>query len=221
VHQPGEQWLYHTGSEVLGVMIARVAGQSLDTFMRERIFEPLGMVDTAFDVPPAKVSRMPEVHRFDSAARKLTVFDNAKAANFATPALFEAGGGGLLSTADDYLKFCRMMLDKGRYAGGRILSRPSVELMTTDQLTAQQNEGAKLFFGDSASWGFGMGVVTRRTDLFGPGRFGWDGGYGTTGHSDPAEDMVGILLTQRMMDSPSPPKAFVDFWTSAYQAIDD
>jgi len=138
-----------------------------------------------------------------------------------TPAIFEAGGGGLLSTADDYLKFCRMMLDKGRHAGGRILSRPSVELMTADQLTAAQKEDAKDFFGDSAGWGFGMGVVTRRTELYGPGRFGWDGGYGTSAHSDPAEDLVGILLTQRMMDSPSPPKAFVDFWTSAYQAIDD
>jgi CubicO group peptidase (beta-lactamase class C family) len=221
VHQPGEQWLYHTGSEVLGVMIARAAGQSLGAFMRECIFDPLGMKDTGFDVPPDKVARMPEVHRFDAAAGKLAVFDNAKASNYVTPAVFEAGGGGLLSTADDYQKFCRMMLDKGRHAGGRILSRPSVELMTTDQLTAPQKEGAALFFGDSASWGFGMGVVTRRTDLYGPGRFGWDGGYGTTAHSDPAEDMVGILLTQRMMDSPSPPKAFVDFWTSAYQAIDD
>jgi len=221
VHQPGAQWLYHTGSEVLGVLIARAAGQSLGTFMRERIFEPLGMRDTAFDVPPGEVGRMPEVHRYDAAAGKLAVFDNAKAANFATPAIFEAGGGGLLSTADDYLRFCRMMLDKGRHAGGRILSRPSVELMTTDQLTASQKDGAKLFFGDSAGWGFGMGVVTRRTDLYGPGRFGWDGGYGTSAHSDPAEDLIGILLTQRMMDSPSPPKAFVDFWTSAYQAIDD
>ena len=220
-YQPGEQWLYHTGSEALGVLIARVSGQSFGSFLRERIFRPLGMQDTGFDVPAANVARMPEVHRFDQKTKKLVVVDDAAAASYARPAVFEAGGGGLLSTADDYLKFCRMMLDKGRYAGGRILSRPSVELMTTDQLTAKQKEDAQLFFGDSAGWGFGMAVVTRRANLFGPGRFGWDGGYGTTAHSDPSEDLVGVLLTQRMMDSPSPPKAFTDFWTSAYQAIDD
>jgi CubicO group peptidase (beta-lactamase class C family) len=220
-YQPGEQWLYHTGAEALGVLIARASGQSLGAFMRERIFGPLGMHDTGFDVPADKAARMPDVHRFDAKARKLVVNDDAAASGYAQPAVFEAGGGGLLSTADDYLKFCRMLLDKGRFAGGRILSRPSVELMTTDQLTAKQKEDAWMFFGDSAGWGFGMAVVTKRTDLFGPGRFGWDGGYGTSAHSDPAEDMVGILLTQRMMDSPSPPKAFTDFWTSAYQAIDD
>jgi CubicO group peptidase (beta-lactamase class C family) len=220
-HQPGELWLYHTASEALGVLIARASGQSLGTFMRERIFEPLGMTDTGFDIPAAKVARMPDVHRFDAKARRLVVNDDAAASGYARPAIFEAGGGGLLSTADDYLKFCRMLLDKGRCAGGRILSRPSVELMTADQLTTKQKEDARMFFGDSAGWGFGMAVVTKRTDLFGPGRFGWDGGYGTSAHSDPAEDLVGILLTQRMMDSPSPPKAFTDFWTSAYQAIDD
>jgi len=116
-HQPGARWLYHTGSEVLGVLIARACGRSLGAFMRERIFEPLGMIDTGFDVPPDKVARMPEVHRYDASAGKLTVFDGAKATNYVTPAIFEAGGGGLLSTADDYLKFCRMMLDKGRHAG--------------------------------------------------------------------------------------------------------
>jgi CubicO group peptidase (beta-lactamase class C family) len=102
-----------------------------------------------------------------------------------------------------------------------ILSRPSVELMTTDHLTPQQRADARLFFGDGAGWGFGMSVVTQRTGLFAPGRFGWDGGLGTSGHTDPAEELIGILMTQRMMDSPSPPKVFVDFWTSAYQAIDD
>jgi CubicO group peptidase (beta-lactamase class C family) len=79
-----------------------------------------------------------------------------------------------------------------------------------------------MFFGDNSSWGFGMSVFTRRDDLPAvPGRFGWNGGLGTSGYSDPKEEMVGILMTQRMMDSPEPPCVFLDFWTSAYQAIDD
>jgi CubicO group peptidase (beta-lactamase class C family) len=114
-----------------------------------------------------------------------------------------------------------MMLNKGRYARGRILSRPSVELMTTDQLTPEQKAGADIFFGDNRGWGFGVAVTTRRDELWAVGRFGWDGGLGTSGYSDPGEDMVGILMTQRLMESPQAPRVFVDFWTSAYQAIDD
>ena len=123
---------------------------------------------------------------------------------------------------DDFHAFYRMLLGKGLHGRERILSRPTVELMTSDQLTPEQKQGAELFFGHGASWGMGGAVVTRRTDLFTtPGRYGWDGGYGTSAHMDPAEDMVGVLMTQRLMDSPVPPKLFRDFWTSAYQAIDD
>ena len=96
-------------------------------------------------------------------------------------------------------------------------------------LTAQQFHFApvrqlrpELFFGHGASWGMGGAVVTRRTDIYAtPGRFGWDGGYGTSAHLDPAEDMVGILMTQRLMESPVAPRVFRDFWTAAYQAFDD
>lgn len=132
------------------------------------------------------------------------------------------GGGGLVSTADDYLAFCRMMLDKGKQGGERILSRPSVELMTTDHLTPEQKAEQPIFFGDDSSSGFGVGVITRRDDLSAtPGRFGWAGGYSTSGYSDPEEDMVGILMTQRLTGSPESAPIFNDFWTSAYGAIDD
>ena len=115
-----------------------------------------------------------------------------------------------------------MMLNKGSYGPVRILSRPSVELMTQDHLTPEQKEGAEIFFGDNSGWGFGMAVYTRRDDLSTVrGRFGWTGGLGTSGYTDPAEQLVGILLTQRLMDSPIPPRVFVDFWTSVYQSIDD
>lgn len=94
--------------------------------------------------------------------------------------------------------------------------------MMSDQLTDAQKQGTELFFGHGASWGMGGAVVTRRTDIFVTlGRFGWDGGYRTSAHLDPAEDMIGILMTQRLLDSPVPPRVFRDFWTSAYQAFDD
>ncbi len=133
-----------------------------------------------------------------------------------------ADGSSLVSIVGDYHAFCRMMPSKSRHGSQRLLSRPAVEQMTTDQLTPENRIGTEFFFGDGASWGMGNAVVTRRTDLSTtPGRFGWDGGYGTSGHSDPAEDMVDVLTTQRMMDSPQPPRVFTNFWTSAYQAIDD
>ena len=110
-----------------------------------------------------------------------------------------------------------MLLNKGVAVGPngreRVLSRASVELMMSDQLTPAQKEGAEIFFGDgAASWGMGGAVVTRRTHLFAtPGRYGWDGGYGTSAHADPAEDLVGVLLTQRMMDSPVSPRVFTEY----------
>lgn len=113
------------------------------------------------------------------------------------------------------------MLNKGKHGSERVLSRPSVELMTTDHLTPEQRQGAEMLLGDHGGWGFGLSVVTRRNDLATtPERFGWDGGYGTSGYSDPEEDMVGILMTQRLA-GPDSPRIDLDFWTSAYAAIDD
>jgi CubicO group peptidase (beta-lactamase class C family) len=222
MHQPGERWLYHTGSDVLGVLIARLTGLPLEAFLRERIFDPLGMKDTGFSVPTDKLHRLAGSYRRNPASGALDVYDDPANSHWHRPPAFQSGGGGLVSTADDYLAFCRMMMEKGRHGAARILSRPSIELMTTDQLTPEQKSGAEMFFGDHSSWGFGVAINTRRNQPWAvPGRFGWDGGLGTSGYSDPAEDLVGILLTQRMMDSPEPPRVFVDFWTSAYHAIDD
>ena len=114
-----------------------------------------------------------------------------------------------------------MLIHKGLYGGGRILSRASVELMTTDHLTAEQRVGNEIFFGDHGGWGFGVAVTGKRTDLASPGSYGWTGGLGTTWANDPAENMVGILLSQRAMTSPIHPPLFRDFWTTAYQAIED
>jgi len=178
-------------------------------------------------VPAEKRDRLATSYRRNPATDALVVHDDPRDSRWAEPPAFASGGGGLVSTADDYLAFCRMMLAKGHHGGTRILSRASVELMTVDHLTDAQKAGTEMFFGDGqggfkAGWGFGMGIDTKRTDLSSvPGRFGWVGGIGTAGASDPKEDVVGILLTQRMMESPLPPKVMADFWTAAYQAIDD
>jgi CubicO group peptidase (beta-lactamase class C family) len=221
IHHPGERWMYETGSDVLGVLISRATGGPLEAFFRERIFEPLGMDDTGFHVPPAKIDRLASCYGSNPQTGALELHDDAGDSRWGSPPAFESGGGGLVSTVDDYLAFCRMMLNGGEHGGERVLSRPSVELMTLDHLTAGQRQGAEMLLGDSGGWGFGMSVVTRREDLAStPGRFGWDGGYGTSGYSDPREDMVGILMTQRLA-GPDSPRIDLDFWTSAYAAIDD
>jgi CubicO group peptidase (beta-lactamase class C family) len=223
MHQPGQKWMYDLGLDVLGVLIARASGQPLERFMRERIFEPLGMKDTGFSVPAEQLNRLSSSYGGNPETGALALYDDAGDSQWSRPPAFPSAAGGLVSTVDDYLAFCQMMLNKGRYGSERILSRPSIELMTADHVTLEQRaEANSFFFDDNSSWGFGMSVVTKRVDLCtGPGRFGWTGGLGTSGYSDPKEEMVGILMTQRLMDSPEPPRVFLDFWTSAYQAIDD
>jgi CubicO group peptidase (beta-lactamase class C family) len=219
--QPGVQWMYHTSADVLGCLIARVSGQSFGTFLRERIFDPLGMKDTAFHVPPEKINRLPDVYFFNRQANRLDSFDDPANSAWSTPPPSESGGGGLVSTVDDYFAFSRMMLNKGRHGREQILSRATIELMTSDQLTPEQRTASEIFFGTHSSWGLGMAVDIARSEIYhSPGRYGWTGGLGTTAYIDPAQEVIGILFTQRMMDSPEPPKFFSDFWTLAYGAVE-
>ena len=223
-HQPGERWLYHMASEILGVLIARVSGRSLGSFLRERIFEPLGMKDTGFFVPEAKLDRLPTCYGADLFTHELLVLDEPRGGQVAREPPFEAGAGGLVSTIDDMVAFGRMMLDKGAFGRERILSRPAVELMTRDHLTPEQKVASPFFpnFWNDRGWGFGMGVITGRSDIWGvPGRFGWDGAFGTSWWVDPREELVGVLMTQRRPDALDIPALTLDFWTSAYQLIDD
>jgi CubicO group peptidase (beta-lactamase class C family) len=218
--QPGQKWLYHVSSDVLGVLISRVAGMSLGAFLKERIYDPLEMKDTAFHVPSQKRDRFVPSYRFNHRTKNLDVFDDVANSAWGCEPPFESAGGGLVSTLNDHFAFSRMMLNKGRYHRAQILSRATVELMTSDQLTPQQRAGSEIFFGDYRSWGLGMAVEIRRNDIFRtPGRFGWDGGLGTSAYIDPAERLIGILFTQRMMESPEPPKVYNDFWTLAYGAM--
>ena len=221
IAQPGERWLYHVSGDVLGVLIARVSGQSLGGFLRERIFDPLGMKDAAFHVPAEKIERLAAVYFFNHPTGRLDLFDDEANSAFRAEPPFESGGGGLLATIEDYFSFSRMMLNRGRHGREQILSRSAVELMTCDHLTPGQRADSEIFFGSHSSWGLGMAVDIRRDEIFHyPGRFGWNGGFGTTAYADPAREMIGILFTQRMMDSPQAPRVFTDFWTLAYGAIE-
>jgi CubicO group peptidase (beta-lactamase class C family) len=223
-HQPGERWLYHTGSEVLGVLISRVAGQSLATFLGERIFAPLGMKDTGFYVPQEQLNRLPTCYGTDLVTGELVVLDGAGDGSYSRPPVFESGGGGLVSTVDDMLTFGQMMVAQGAYGRVRILARPTIELMTSDQLTAEQKARSPFFpnFWQNYGWGLGLGVVTARSEIANvPGRFGWDGAFGTSWYVDPKEELVGVLMTQRRPDVLDLAAFIRDFWTSAYQLIGD
>jgi CubicO group peptidase (beta-lactamase class C family) len=221
-YQPGDKWLYHTGSDVLGVLMARVTGQPLAEVLAERVLHPLGMADTGFHVPRSSQHRLAAAYSPDQETGALVLTDDPRNSRWGAPPAFPAAGGGLVSTADDLLAFCTMMLNKGRHGGGRLLARPTVELMTTDLITEQQKAENTIFFGGNSGWGLGFQVFHRRRTIAStPGRFGWTGGTGTSVYTDPAEELIGILLTQREMTSPVPPKVYRDFWTCTYQAIDD
>lgn len=224
VHQPGEGWMYHTGSDALGVLIARASGMSLGEFLAERIFVPLGMADTAFSVPEAKLDRLATCYRHETGSGGLAVKDPARGGAWSHPPAFPSGGGGLVSTADDFLAFGRMLLGQGRTGSTRILSRPTVALMTRDHITPRQKAAFPFFpgFWDATGWGFGMSVVTRPETVGpSPGSYGWSGGFNTHWYNDPAEDLVGMILVQREATGAAPETIDRDFWTFAYGAIDD
>jgi CubicO group peptidase (beta-lactamase class C family) len=221
VFQPGEKWLYNAGTEILGVLIARVAGVTFGEFMHERIFAPLGMKDTAFYAPKDRQHRFATAYSYDRAEKNLKVFDPPVTGRFSSPPVFENGSGGLVSTADDFNAFAQMLLNGGSFGSARILSQASVSLMTTNHIQADEKRESKLFLGNTRGWGFGMSVFTGFDNPQAKSsRFGWDGGYGTSWYSDPQAQLTGILLTQRIMDSPEPPRAFADFWAELNEMAD-
>jgi CubicO group peptidase (beta-lactamase class C family) len=208
LHQPGEAWLYNTCSDVLGVLIARASGQSLPDFLAERVFEPLGMKDTGFHVPAASLARLTTAYRPDG---DTLVVADPPGGVIARPPVFPSGAGGLVSTAADWLTFGRMLLADGE----PLLSRESVRLMTTDQLTARQRADGALFL-EGQGWGFGGSVDVQVLQPWNvPGRYGWVGGTGTSAHVVPSTGTVAVLLTQREMTGPASTPMLNAFWTYA------
>jgi len=198
LRQPGEAWLYNTCSDIQGVLVARVSEQPLPEFLAERIFEPLGMVDSAFQVPAEKIDRLPPYHRGEDVPVEERLWTE--------PPVFPSGSGGLVSTLADWHRFGRMLLAQG----GDLLSAESVRLMTTDHLTQEQRDASTLFL-EGAGWGFGGSVEPG-------GRYGWVGGTGTSAHVAQSTRTVGVLHTQVMMTGPTPPPLMREFWAYAFGA---
>ena len=190
--QPGEGWRYHHSFAVLGILIARLTGRSLGEHLAEDLFHPLGMPDTALWVPQEKLDRLPAAYRHGEGG--LVEMEPARGGFYAGPPPFDVSHAELVSTAHDYHRFLRMLVERGRVEGNPVISEDHLRQITSDKVPADNKTPDSFFpgFWDGTGWGFGVGVETR-----GPrrGRFGWSGGQGTNFYVDP-DGTVGILLTQ-------------------------
>ncbi|MDP3736692.1 MAG: serine hydrolase domain-containing protein [Hyphomonadaceae bacterium] len=198
--QPGEQWVYGYNTDILGVVVERLSGQTLDQFLRARLIEPMGLKDTAFCLPPEKASRLAVVYSAKEGKTERAASPGGMQGTghigqghyLNGPCMAFAGGAGLTSTAGDYSRFLQMLLDEGELEGKRYLSRKSVELMTSDNLvTAAYQPGQ----------GFGLGFrITKDVGKFGQpgsvGDYGWGGAYHSTYWVDPSEGLVVSYMTQ-------------------------
>lgn len=190
--QPGSCWQYSRATDVLGAVVEAASGVALGRFLSHRIFEPLGMTDTAFAAPRQNWSRMAEPFAIDPDGGQPVTMLNARE----VPA-FESGGGGLMSTAADYLRFLQLMHNRGSFGGMRLASRKTIEWMTSDHLGAIPAKGELLLPG----YGFGLGFAVRTHAGLAPqpgsvGQYFWSGIGGTSFFVDPAEDIFAMLLTQ-------------------------
>ena len=205
MHQPGDRLTYSHSTEILGIALSRIEDKPLQTVLSERIFEPLGMTDTGFFVAPEKRERAATMYRLDEQSR--LQHDVMGPVPVREPR-FSQGGASLVSTAEDYLQFARMLLGGGEIDGIRVLSENSVRLMRTDRLTDEQKRhpflGMPFWIG--RGFGLNLSVVTdasRSARLFGPGgqgTFSWPGAYGTWWQADPANDLILIYLIQNYPD---------------------
>ena len=204
--QPGERWLYNTGSHVLGVLCARAAGRPFEEVLRTRVLDPLGMRDTAFSA--GDVARLATAYQ--PTADGLVVWDPPEG-QWSRPPAFPDGAAGLVSTADDLLAFARMLLR----GGAPVLTADQVRELGRDSLSAEQREFGAAFLG-GRGWGLGTSVVRE-----GPwaGAFGWDGGLGTSFLVHPDLDLAVIVLTQRLFDTPQAPAVHTDLQAAALAAV--
>ncbi|MDP3489885.1 MAG: serine hydrolase domain-containing protein [Phenylobacterium sp.] len=202
-YQPGARFHYSHATDVLGFIVARIEGKPLDQVLQDRVFGPLSMTDTAFHVPPEKLDRAAGLYRINP---ETDVMEEVAFPYHQAPPVFAAGGGGLVSTADDYLTFARLMLGQGEVDGVRLLKPQTLEMMTADRLTEAQKAipfmGIPFWLGQG--FGLGVSVITDpvKQAWMGAGHdgaFGWPGAFGTWWQADPQADMVLIYLIQNSM----------------------
>ena len=214
-HQPGSAWRYSMATDVLGYLVQVVSGMPFEAYLQQRIFEPLGMVDTDFYVPQGKGERFAALYG-PAKGGGLERLDVQGVMAFDKPTRRPSGGGGLVSTASDYMRFSQMLLNKGELDGTRLLGRKTVELMTMNHLP----DGLHPSEDQSAGFGLGFSVVTdvaRSQSLGSVGRYGWGGAANTRFWIDPQEEMIGLLMLQFMPGGYYP--VAEDFNVAVYQAI--
>ncbi|GJD75930.1 serine hydrolase domain-containing protein [Methylobacterium goesingense] len=208
--QPGAEWNYSVATDVLGHLVAVVSGQDFADFLRERVIAPLGMVDTDFFVPADKLPRLAANYSLFR-DRTLKLYDDAVDSRFANPPACPSGGGGLVSTAADYMRFCRFLLRRGELEGTRLLGRKTVDLMLTNHLDGDLAAMGQPRFSETAYTGIGFGLGfsvmldPARAQIVGtPGEVAWGGLASTAFWVDPAEDLAVVLLTQLIPSSALP-----------------
>jgi CubicO group peptidase (beta-lactamase class C family) len=223
--QPGAEWNYSVATDVLGHLVAVISGQAFEDFLHERVITPLGMADTGFFVPQSALPRLAANYGAGEGGRLALIDDPAKS-HYATKRPLASGGGGLVSTASDYMRFCRMMLGKGELDGVRLLGRKTVELMTSNHLRGDMADMGQPRFSESsyAGVGFGLGfsvmIDPAKAQILGtPGEYAWGGAASTAFWIDPAEEMAVLMLTQLMPSSTYPIRRELRVLT--YQAITD
>jgi CubicO group peptidase (beta-lactamase class C family) len=188
---PGDEWQYGDSTDYVAVLVEKIAGQSIDDFLRERIFEPLGMTDTYYYVPREKVERMASVYRPDENGK----IELMVSPTYVEPTRMFRGIAGLAGTAADYYRFARMIANGGELNGTRLLGRMTVDLMISN------HTGARDVYVRGPGYGFGLGFgvlvdPTKSFDALSPGSYGWGGAYGTLYWADPVEDLVGLMFIQ-------------------------
>ena len=202
---PGRHWLYSVSTDVCGRLVEIMSGQRFDDYLRQTIFEPLGMNDTGFAVPDEKVDRFAACYR-RNASKKLVLVDDPQRSGYRRQPSFLSGGGGLVSTTHDYLRFCQMLLNGGELSGVRILGRKTVEFMASNHLPSGgdlQSVAMPGGYGEVgfAGMGFGLTVAVAQaptaTQVIGsPGEYMWGGAASTIFWVDPAEDLTVVFMTQ-------------------------
>ncbi|MGH6955141.1 MAG: serine hydrolase domain-containing protein [Caulobacteraceae bacterium] len=224
---PGEAWNYSVSTDVLGYLIEVISGAPFPEFLKTRLIEPLGMTDTAFHVPPEKAGRFTVCYN-RSPAGALALQDDPKKSPFLAPPKLYSGGGGLVSTAADYLKFCQMLLNGGAANGVRFLSRKTLRFMTLNHLPGGKDltELSRSLFSEATNAGIGFGLgfavtqdLARNLIAGSIGEFYWGGAASTAFWVDPAEDLVVVFMTQFMPSSFYPIRR--ELRTLVYAAIDD
>jgi CubicO group peptidase (beta-lactamase class C family) len=207
IAQPGKAWNYSVSTDVLGYLVEVISGRPFQDYLVEKVIKPLGMVDTDFHVPTAKHERFAANYNAGPGG-KLVLLDDPAKSRYLAPRRVNSGGGGLVSTASDYLRFCRFMLNKGELDGVRLLGRKTVELMTSNHLGGDMADMGMPRFSESPYYGIGFGlgfsvmIDPAKAHILGTrGEYAWGGAASTAFWCDPQEDMAVVLLTQLMPSS--------------------